>query len=391
MRKFWILLFCLYCFSGFAQEVNHGIVFYHGNWNEALEKAKKENKLIFIDFYTQWCGPCLAMAEDVFTLSFIGDFYNTNFVNCKIDAENGEGVELAKRYEVHSYPTYVFVDPADETVVHRSKSRQSAEQFLATGQGALDPELRSDFLLQEFDKGRRDRDFLIHYIDYNASIYEREKVATAFDLLIEQGGKLTDPDLWRIFDRNITGAQNKYLKELTAHYPDYLSALGKKVVDDKLYRETRYCSPEELAVMPEFEGKKLNQYMNRLNTLVRSKKYEEADVIIRQIMADSTIDRQAFIDQFKYTVRSSHWDPETPVEWLTKCASYLQYIAYNDNNRQDAFIHQEYAAMLERLLRLTPGAEKTFPASILKGPEAGVKEYNMRPRNLAKKPVRKRK
>ena len=391
MKRIYVLLFCFYCFSGIAQEVNHGIEFYHGNWSEALEKAKQEKKLIFVDFYTKWCGPCLAMAEEVFTQSFVGDFYNTHFVNCKIDAENGEGVELAKRYGVNLFPTYVFVNPEDGTVVHRSKSRQSAEQFLATGRGATVPELRSDFLLQEFEKGRRDREFLVHYIDYNASVYDREKVTAAFDILVEQGGKLTEPELWRIFDSYITGAQNKYLQEVGQRYSEYIATLGKKTVDNKLYRETRYCSPEELAQMPDFDGKRLNLQMNRINSLVRDKKYDEADALIRVVMADTTLNRQDFIDQFKYTVRNSCRHEDTPLAWLTCCASYLQYIAYNDNNRQDAYIHQEYAAMLERLVRRTPGAEGVFPESVLREPEFGVKEYDLRSRSLAKKPVRKRK
>lgn len=72
---------------------------------------KKEKKPIFIDFYTQWCGPCLNMAENIFTLGSVGNFYNDHFVCLKIDAETGEGVELAKKYEVASFPTFVFVNP----------------------------------------------------------------------------------------------------------------------------------------------------------------------------------------------------------------------------------------------------------------------------------------
>lgn len=392
MKRFILLVMLFATLGVFAQsETNYGIQFYHGTWKEACEKAKAENKLIFVDFYTQWCGPCLHMAESVFTLSFIGDFYNTNFVNLKIDAENGEGVDLAKRYGVNSYPTYVFVDPANEEVVHRSKSRQSAEQFLATGKGALKAELRSGYLTDEFAKGRDDREFLIHYIDYNASIYERENVLKAFDLLIEKGAKLSDPDVWRIFSQNITGSDNPYFQQLVQNYTSFVKVLGKDVVDSKLYLETRNSKLEDLNKMPEFDGKNLNKNMVQINALVRDKKYDEADALIRATMADTAINMQRFIEQFRYTVRNSYWSPETPVEWLSLCASYMQFIAYNSDDRQDAYLHQEYAALLERMIRLVPGAEKIFPKSILEKPEFGEAEYSMRPKNLARKPTRKKK
>ena len=96
-----------------------------------------------------------------------------------------------------------------------------------------------------------------------------------------------------------------------------------------------------------------------------------------------------FVCQFRYTVRSACWREDTPLSWLSRCASYMQYIAYNDDDRQDASIHQEYAALLERLIRLAPGAEEVFPASILDKPEFGVQDYSLRPRNLAPKPAGK--
>lgn len=65
------------------------------------------------------------MAQTVFSLPTVGYYYNQTFINLKIDAEEGEGITLAKKYGVRSYPTYAFVDPATEEIVHRSSSRQT--------------------------------------------------------------------------------------------------------------------------------------------------------------------------------------------------------------------------------------------------------------------------
>ena len=39
-------------------EAEKGIRFTPGKWAEILKKAKAENKIIFFDAYTTWCGPC---------------------------------------------------------------------------------------------------------------------------------------------------------------------------------------------------------------------------------------------------------------------------------------------------------------------------------------------
>jgi len=76
----------------------------------ALERAKAEDKMVFIDFYTSWCLPCKLMDEDVFTDKAFGDYMNQHFVSVKINAEQGNGPNLAALYGVKSYPTLLFVD-----------------------------------------------------------------------------------------------------------------------------------------------------------------------------------------------------------------------------------------------------------------------------------------
>jgi len=64
MKKMLIILFLSPLFL-FAQEV--GIHFEHNtDWQKVKEKAKAEDKFIFVDCYTTWCGPCIWMADNVF-------------------------------------------------------------------------------------------------------------------------------------------------------------------------------------------------------------------------------------------------------------------------------------------------------------------------------------
>ena len=61
-----------------------GMEFHHGTWDEALAKSKASGKLIFMDAFTTWCGPCKRMSAQTFPLKEVGEFYNTNFINYEL-------------------------------------------------------------------------------------------------------------------------------------------------------------------------------------------------------------------------------------------------------------------------------------------------------------------
>ena len=56
-------------------------------YEEAIKAAQTENKLVFMDFYTVWCGPCKMMTSNVFPQKHVGDYLNKYFVCIKLDAE----------------------------------------------------------------------------------------------------------------------------------------------------------------------------------------------------------------------------------------------------------------------------------------------------------------
>src|SRR5476649_1062437 len=99
----YIIALCIIAITsmGFAQD--KCIQFDHSTWAELLAKAKQQNKMIFVDAYTTWCGPCKWMAKNVFTNDTVAEFYDKTFICAKIDMEKGEGPELAKKYEVRAY------------------------------------------------------------------------------------------------------------------------------------------------------------------------------------------------------------------------------------------------------------------------------------------------
>ena len=160
-RILFTIAILLFSWNVFSQ----GIQFEAGSWKEVLQKAKQENKLIFVDLYTTWCGPCKKMAADTFPQQAVGDYFNKNFVNYKIDAEKGEGPELAGKYEVSAYPTLVFVDAAGE-LVYKFMGVRTAEKLIAEGEKAgrlyaLAPRIAT--MEKEYEQGKRGKVFLGEY------------------------------------------------------------------------------------------------------------------------------------------------------------------------------------------------------------------------------------
>lgn len=131
-------LFILLIFSSVVAfaATEDGIRFESGTWKEITKKAKKENKLIFIDCYTDWCGPCKRLSAEIFPLKQVGAVFNENFINYKVDMEKGEGINLQKKFNVGAFPTLLWVNTAGE-VVHRALGFMTADVLLKEAQKAL--------------------------------------------------------------------------------------------------------------------------------------------------------------------------------------------------------------------------------------------------------------
>jgi len=136
MKKIAVLAF-LIAFVSFTSFAQSGIKFEQDSWEAIVSKAKSENKLIFLDAYTSWCGPCKMLQRNVFPDQALGKYFNQNFLSTKIDMEKGEGPNIARKYAVRAYPTLFFIDPNTEQVVHKILGYKNADQLKAMGAAAL--------------------------------------------------------------------------------------------------------------------------------------------------------------------------------------------------------------------------------------------------------------
>ena len=111
-----LLAFAGLCTVACAQTTDKGVRFQETSMRNLMEQSAKEGKSIFVDVYATWCGPCKYMANNVFTTEKAGDFFNAEFINAKFDAENGEGRDVARKYRVTAYPTFLILDSSGNEI-----------------------------------------------------------------------------------------------------------------------------------------------------------------------------------------------------------------------------------------------------------------------------------
>lgn len=147
-----------------------GIIWQKGNFESILNKAKSEKKLVCVDIFTTWCGPCKQMDAEVFTNQEVSKTFNENFICYKIDGEKGEGKDLVEYFELESYPTSLFVD-SEWNVVLKLEGFCPKERLLeAADKVKVRNEISGsdDDLEQSYLKGRRDAPFLLDYLKVRA-------------------------------------------------------------------------------------------------------------------------------------------------------------------------------------------------------------------------------
>ena len=228
-----LLFFMLGAFLiGEASAQNRSIEFRKDEWKKILEIAKSENKMIFVDCYTSWCGPCKMLSNTVFTNDSVADFYNQHFINVKVDMENGEGPEVAKRYEVKAFPTLLYIDKTGE-LVHCVVGFQSVQKLIEEGGIAMDGGMSFRALKKRYDAGERNPEFVRTYIAQLSESYRpklQEEVATEYINTLDED-QFYSRDCWNIIIYNLSDPLSPLLKKLVKNRERFYRIIAKDTVD----------------------------------------------------------------------------------------------------------------------------------------------------------------
>jgi len=219
---------------------NRKVEFQHKKWNKIVKMSKKQNKLIFLDCYTSWCGPCKMMLKDVFTQDKVADYMNDNFICTKYDMQKGEGITLKKKLKVTAFPTFLVIDE-NENVVHRIVGAYDADIFTSYLANALTKDKSSSALQNRYNKGERTGAFMYEYLCSLrwANMDKEEKEVANKYLTTVPKEDLLKKENWNTvknFMNDPTTAEFRYVLD---NLDKLYTIQGKDEVSAKLYKTYR--------------------------------------------------------------------------------------------------------------------------------------------------------
>ena len=231
-----LYLVCFLCVWGIVNAQDRSIRFEEGTFQAALEKAKQENKLLFVDCYTSWCGPCKMLARDVFTNNEVADYFNEHFISLKVDCEKGEGPEIKNRFGVSGYPTLLFINGQGE-VVNKIVGASRQPYFLENVKKGLDTQNSLFAKEAKYKSGCRDQAFLVDLILTYQNANESKKATEISREFLKSlnGSQLLTKEMWDVVSYYFVSPYgSEWWNFILENADKYEQLVGKEAVAKKI-------------------------------------------------------------------------------------------------------------------------------------------------------------
>ncbi len=278
-----------------SAQTGEGVNFVEGKTlYEVLQMGRQQGRLVFVDCYTTWCGPCKMMANREFPKKEAGDYFNAKFVNAKFDMEKGEGPEIATKYSVHAYPTFLVLDSLG-TLVHRVVGAGPIDEFIKGVDAGLTGKTFGQYQ-KEYADGERGEAFLKEYMQLLQQQYMRDEATEVAHKLID--GLMPDAVL----------QDSVLFKAMPTYAPDWDDALfiglcqkrdevqqrygaeGVQMLTGIFQKELQTCvRTDKEAGTVTLDDAKYARLQEQMRAVGFGDKVEELDRVTRQNMAYSAL------------------------------------------------------------------------------------------------------
>lgn len=202
------------------------------DWNKVLATAESRSLNIFVDVYTDWCGYCKMMDRDVFSEVEVGEYFNSNFVNVKLDAETSFGSGFAANYGVDGFPTYLFLDVKGESLLGEISGYTETAEFMASTKGVLETAGKLPALEEGYANGSLSRAELMQYAVLLGDSDEAKAVDIAADLKSDMTeAEMLDPGNLDFLANFTVSADSKVFTYIKNNRDSFAAAHGENGID----------------------------------------------------------------------------------------------------------------------------------------------------------------
>lgn len=370
----------------FAQ--NRHINFEKTTFSEIKAKAKNENKLIFIDAYTVWCGPCKWLAKNVFTNDTVADYFNSKFINVQIDMEKGEGIDIAKLYNVTCYPNLLFID-GDGNLIHRGAGAMNVKKFMQFAEDAQNPETRFSKYIKEYELKKNDPVFLVKYISIvsHTCLPVDNIVADYFKLQKEED--LISRANWNMIRDYTSDFKSREFNYLLNNIDKYSKAYTQDSVNNKI-KNVFITNGYKIITKKDAKVEEFNSY--KIEILKMDFASKDEIIFITDMLyfslnkewkkyCDLAVEKADkyyhSIDEFN-NVSWSVYEHSDDVKALQKAADWMQKALKEDKGEPKWFAYDTYASLLFKLNKKSEAKEAALKAiEIAKA--SGISEDEYKP------------
>lgn len=346
-QKLTILLFALLavCLGMQAQTGEKGMAFEPEGtlFKDAVAKAKQTNKLVFLDCYTSWCGPCKMMSNTVFPQEKVGAYMNPRFVNIKIDMEKGEGVELTKRLQISAYPTFIIFN-GDGNEIGRFLGGCDADAFIKKVEQASTDNSSAE-MDKRFADGERDPEFLTEYLQMLSKSRKRDQCNEVAEILLDGKAETfaADKQLAEIFMRHITDPFCPAFIYTAKHPETLIAQAGEQNVQIKL--RSVWSNYARRLVTEDAEGNvKLNQAdIDKWLALMDECNVPDKGELRLDVLLDYTEKKADWTAYVSHLTELATQEDPTDLDLVKRCTPVAE-------NCKDEAIRKNVAAILQQRL-----------------------------------------
>lgn len=324
------------------------IIFYQNDYKLALEQSKVSKKTIFVMVYATWCTHCNKMKSTVLKDPAVITFFNANFINVMMDSETAAGKDFMKKFNIKSFPTFVFFDE-NGTHLYSTGGEFTTQEFLAEAQKALNPNTQLPYLERKFNDDIKNPENCLLYLNGLRKSIDSDKSddVTEKYLATQSKDQLITPINWKIVAYGVNELNSKGFETIINHQNDFAKVASPKRVEAKIVSVVK---------------KTLTQNMNYLDSISYSK---------NRIIAKNTnlpkVDSLVFRYDLQMYEVSKNWKKyqETTLESVEKWA-WNDYAAINEiskvyidhiNKKEDL---RQAISWAKRSIEIKDSAESTL-------------------------------